>query len=311
MSAPGDSGGGAGKRGLGRGLSALLGDAGPVSASAPPDTASAAGPNTVRLLPIGQVEPGPFQPRGPIDPVALDELTASVRERGVLQPILVRRHPDAPGRYQIIAGERRWRAAQAAQLHEIPALLREWSDRDAMAVALVENLQRQDLNAIEEAEGYRRLIDEFQVSQGALGDAVGKSRAHVTNTLRLLALPVPVKAMVSDGRLSAGHARALLGAAQPERLAAIVLERGLNVRQTERLVADGGAGHGRGPGGRPRLAKDSNTAALERDLTAHLGLKVEIAFDGKGGSVRIFYRDLEQLDGLVQLLSSSAPKRRG
>jgi ParB family chromosome partitioning protein len=271
---------------LGRGLAALLGE--------PPPTALG-GPAGPLPIPVEFLSPGPFQPRGPIEARSLAELIESVRTHGILQPLLARPDPLAPGRFQIIAGERRWRAAQAAGLHEVPALLRDLTDADAMAAALVENLQRQDLNAIEEAEGYRRLLEEFGLTQERLGEAVGKSRSHVANTLRLLNLPAPVQAEVRKGALSAGHARALLSHPDPMTAALSVIARGLNVRQTEALAA-------RRPASRPRNT-DPETAALEADLSGRLGLKVEIAFDGKGGHVRIHYRSLDQLDGIVTLLS--------
>ena len=276
---------------LGRGLAALLGD----SASVAPTPQSSG----VRSLPVEMLEPSPYQPRGAMNLEALEELTASIRERGILQPLLVRPHPTLPGRYQIIAGERRWRASQAAGLHEVPALIRELTDVDAMAAGLVENLQRQDLNPIEEAEGFRRLLDEFGISQELVGQAVGKSRVHVSNTLRLLNLPEVIRVELRKGTLTAGHARALLMHPAPETVMAMVLSRGLNVRQTEALakapVATGG-------GSRPARQKDPETATLERELSERLGLKVEIAYDGKGGSVRIHYRDLDQLDSVLAYL---------
>jgi ParB family chromosome partitioning protein len=248
-------------------------------------------------------EPSPYQPRGPIDPDSLADLVASVRARGILQPLLARPHPEEPERFQIIAGERRWRAAQEAGLHEVPALVRELSDAEAMAAALVENLQRQDLNAIEEAEGYRRLGDEFGMTQEALGEAVGKSRSHIANMIRLLNLPASIQGEVKRGTLSAGHARALLSHPEPEKAAMAVIARGLNVRQTEALVS-ARAETGEKPKDRNE-ARDPETVALERELSERLGLRVEISFNGKGGAVRIHYRSLEQLDGLVALL---APK---
>lgn len=275
---------------LGRGLAALLGDA---AASPPADTRS------VRTLPIDTLEPSPYQPRRPVDPDSLQELAASIRARGILQPLLARPHPDVPGRYQIIAGERRWRAAQAAGLHDLPVLVRPLADAEAMAAALVENLQRQDLNPIEEAEGYRRLIDEFALSQEALAEAVGKSRSHIANTVRLLNLPARVQAEVRAGGLTAGHARALLAHADPETAALQVIARGLNVRQTEALAArrDDAGTH-------PAQAaeKDPDTTALERTLTARIGLQVDLTRRGTGGSLRIRYRSLDQLDGLITLL---------
>lgn len=272
---------------LGRGLSALMGE------TAAPAAATTDG---VRSLPIEMLQPGPFQPRGPIDPGPLQELADSIKEHGVLQPILVREKPGTRGAYEIIGGERRWRAAQLAQLHEVPVLLRNLDDRAAMAAALVENLQRQDLNALEEAEGLKRLIDEFGLTQDQLGQAVGKSRSHVANTLRLLALPDRVRELLRDGALTAGHARALLTAPDAEILALQVVDRGLNVRQTEALAAQ----KPRDPVAKPVQAPE--TAALERELSSRLGLKISIRHAGKGGQVSIQYRDLDQLDGLIRLL---------
>ncbi len=254
----------------------------------------------MRAIPIDLLSPGPFQPRGPVDAASLAELTVSIRSRGVLQPLLARPDPAAPERYQIIAGERRWRAAQAAGLHDVPALVRDFGDSDAMAAALVENLQRQDLNAIEEAEGYRRLLDEFGMTQEALGEAVGKSRSHVANTLRLLNLPANVQAELRRGALSAGHARALLADPDPERAARVVIARGLNVRQTEALVRRDSATEK--PRGRER-SRDPDTEAVARSLTERLGLRAEIVFDGRRGSLRLHYDTLDQLDALVALLT--------
>lgn len=276
---------------LGRGLAALMGDApSPTAATAPGVTA----------IPIEQLEPGPFQPRGDFDPASMAELVDSIRTRGILQPLLARPHPETPGRYQIIAGERRWRAAQQAGLHAVPTLIRVLSDADAMAAALVENLQRHDLNAIEEALGYHRLTEEFGLTQERLAEAVGKSRSHVANTMRLRQLPPTVQEEVRRGNLSAGHARALLSHPDPAKAALAVIARGLNVRQTEALAPARVAKADGAPSRRP--AKDPETAALERDLAERLGLKVEIVFDGKGGSIRIQYRSLDQLDGIVTLL---------
>jgi ParB family chromosome partitioning protein len=281
---------------LGRGLAALLGEPGSAfesEASAP------------RSIPIEFLSPGHFQPRGAISTESLADLVDSVRTRGILQPLLARPDPSSLGQFQIIAGERRWRAAQAAGLHEVPVLIRDLSDADAMAAALVENLQRQDLNAIEEAEGYRRLLEEFGMTQEQLGTAVGKSRSHVANTLRLLNLPLPVQAEVRKGALTAGHARALLGHPDPTAAALSVIARGLNVRQTEAMAARRSASPD-GHQASPRAAgKAPETAALEADLSERLGLRVEIHFDGKGGSVRIHYRSLDQLDGIVTLLTRS------
>jgi len=294
---PADKGPRSGSHGgprLGRGLAALMGDV------ASPPTLETPG---IREIPIDTLEPSPFQPRRTMDPAALAELSASIRARGILQPLLIRPHPSADGRYQIIAGERRWRAATAAGLHQVPALVRPLSDLDAMAAALVENLQRQDLNVMEEAEGYTRLLDEFGLSQEDLAQAVGKSRSYIANTIRLTNLPDAAQDAVRSGQLSAGHARALLSHANPEHALQAILKRGLNVRQAEALA------------GRPDLTaaiatprpaktKDAETEALERSLTDKLGLRVEISFDGKGGSVRIHYRSLDQLDEVVARLNN-------
>jgi len=282
---------------LGRGLAALLGDAPRPAATAP----AASG---VTPIPVEHLEPGPFQPRGDFDPASMAELVDSIRTSGILQPLLVRPHPEQPDRYQIIAGERRWRAAQQAGLHVVPALVRVLEDAEAMAAALVENLQRQDLNAIEEAEGYHRLIEEFGLTQDRLAEAVGKSRSHVANTLRLRQLPGPVLAELAKGTLTAGHARALLSHPDPMKAATAVIARGLNVRQTEALVSGRTGGPGSTTG--HRLPKDPETVALERDLAERLGLKVEITFDGKGGTLRVQYKTLDQLDSLVALLLHSA-----
>lgn len=283
---------------LGRGLSALLGEAAPPLASA---ASGAAADGAVRALPIEMLEPGPFQPRGPMEPAPLQELADSIREHGVLQPILVRPKPGSDGRlYEIIGGERRWRAAQLVPLHEVPVVVRDFSDREAMAAALVENLQRQDLNALEEAEGYRRLIEEFELTQDALGQAVGKSRSHVANTMRLLALPDRVRELLRDGALSAGHARALLASPDPEALALQVVDRGLNVRQTEALAA----AKPRDPAAERPATASPEIAALERQLSGRLGLKIAIRQAGRGGQVTIHYRDLDQLDGVIRLLQN-------
>lgn len=273
---------------LGRGLAALMGE---VAAPTPPP-----GQGGVQSLPIGRLQPGPFQPRTATNEPAMAELIESVRARGILQPILVRPDPADPARYQIIAGERRWRAATAAGLTEVPSLVRPLADADALAAALVENLQRQDLNAIEEAEGYQRLIDEFGLSQEALAETIGKSRSHIANTLRLLNLPQAIQQDVRQGALSAGHARLLVGHPNPQAIAATVIARGLNVRQTEALLQQ------RSPQA-ARNTKDPETTSVERLLTERLGLKVGLRSDGKSGVLAIHYRTLDQLDGLVQLLT--------
>jgi ParB family chromosome partitioning protein len=279
---------------LGRGLAALLGE----EAAEPSETSS------IRSVAIETLEPGPYQPRRIADS-DLTDLVSSIRAHGVLQPLLVRPHPSKPGRLQIIAGERRWRAAQAAGLPDLPVLVRELGDSAAMAAALVENLQREDLNPIEEAEGYRRLIEEFGMTQDALGTAIGKSRSHVTNTMRLLRLPPDVQGALRAGQLSAGHARALLSHPDPARAAQTVIAKGLNVRQTETLAAKAAQPSDPTPDGMDRAARrDPDLVAVERTLTQRLGLKVEIAArPGGGGSMRLHYQTLDQLEGLLALLN--------
>lgn len=289
------------RRGLGRGLSALLGeetgeDVRPEEPEAPP-----------RALPIEHLRPSRFQPRRQIDEDDLRELAASIADRGVLQPILVRPDPEQPDRFEIIAGERRWRASQLARLHEVPVIVRQFSDGESLEVALIENLQRQDLSPLEEAEGYRRLMEEYAHTQEDVAKVVGKSRSHVANTLRLLTLPEPIKRLVDDGQLSAGHARALLTAAEPEALARRVVARGLNVRQTEQLV---GAERADRDQRKRSLAKDADTIALERDLSNALGLSVEIRFSGSRGSLVLYYTSLDQLDDILHRLSRGTHGRR-
>ena len=284
---------------LGRGLAALLGDAGPQASPAD---------GGLHTLPIEQLEGGPFQPRRVMEQEALEELASSIRSRGILQPILARRHPAHPDRYQIIAGERRWRAAQLAGLHEVPVHVRALSDGDAMAASLVENLQRRDLNAIEEAEGLQRLLGEFSMTQEELAGAVGKSRSHISNTIRLLQLPPTVRREVMQGGLSAGHARALLGHPDPARAALVVISKRLSVRQTEAMAQSAGQAASIAPAAArlpvgPEPAKDPEIASLERSLREKLGLKVEVQFHGRGGQIRIHYATLDQLDGVLQLLN--------
>jgi ParB family chromosome partitioning protein len=289
------------RRTLGRGLSALFGE----------ETEDYAALDRVRqakMVPIEHVRPGRFQPRRHFDEEAMQALVASMKERGVLQPLLVRRHLEAPNMYEIVAGERRWRAAQSAGLHEIPVLIRDLEDRDALEVALIENIQRQDLSPLEEAEGYRRLMDEFRHTHEELAKAVGKSRSHFANMLRLLALPDPVKDLVEQGTISAGHARALIGADNVSELAAEVARRGLNVRQTEQLAQTAKPSR-RPAGAAAAAAKDPDTAALERELGNLLGLRVDIEFEGRGGSLTIHYRTLDQLDDVLRRLNQPPPPR--
>ncbi len=279
---------------LGRGLSSLLGDA----ATGHLDDASPM-PAT---LPIELLKPGRFQPRSRMAEEGLEDLARSVREQGVLQPILVRRDPDEPDLYEIVAGERRWRAAQRAGLHQVPVILRELSDSDSCEIALVENLQREDLSAIEEAEAYQRLISEFAHTQDDLARRVGKSRPHVANTLRLLALPESVQAMVRSGALSAGHVRPLIGAEDAEALAREVADRGLNARQAERLAKT--ARRPASARSRP-VGKDADMLALEHDLSNRLGLPVEIKAHRDGGALVIHYQTLDQLDAVLSRLSTT------
>lgn len=288
------------RRGLGRGLSALLGDEAE-------DYASLDRLRLSKMVPIEFLQPSGVQPRRRFDEAAIEALAESVREKGILQPLLVRRHPDRANAYEIVAGERRWRAAQRAGIQEVPVVIKELDDSAALEIALIENVQREDLTAIEEAEGYRRLMEEFAHTQEALSHAIGKSRSHIANLLRLLTLPEKVKEMVGDGRLSAGHARALVGTEQPNVWAELVVSRGLNVRQTEKLVKQGRES-GAGPAAR-RLppARDPNIAALENDLTNLLGLKVTIRTKGEGGTLDIAYETLEQLDDVLHRLTHGKP----
>lgn len=283
-------------RELGRGLSALLGD-GPETKPQP-----ASADRGGQSLPVEFLAPSPFQPRRIFNEDDITDLTASVRERGVLQPILVRPDPARPNRYEIVAGERRWRAAQAARLHEVPVIIRDLSNEGVLEIALVENIQRADLNPLEEASGYQRLIDEFNHTQESLAKVVGKSRSHVANTLRLLTLPGPVQRLVELGQLSAGHARALIGANDPASLAARIVKSGLNVRQAEALVQKEKSP--RKPAHPVAPQKDPDTSALERTVSDLLGLKVNIDFRGEnvGGRVVVHYSNLDQLDEIIKRL---------
>jgi ParB family chromosome partitioning protein len=283
------------RRGLGRGLSALL------------DEATAAGEGAAlaqREMPIEQIHRNSGQPRVDFDPDELGVLAASIREKGILQPILVRPSPDQPGHYQIVAGERRWRAAQSAGLATVPVVLRELDDLETLEIAIIENVQRSDLNPVEEASAYRALMDRFGHTQEDVSRAVGKSRSHVANSVRLLDLPEPVVVMLRTGKLSAGHARAVAAAADPLALARQVLDRGLSVRAAEALARREHAGDrpSRTPDeDAPR--KDADTRALEEDLARTLGLVVEIAHRRGGGELTIRYKTLEQLDDLCRRLT--------
>ena len=281
--------------GLGRGLSSLLGE---VAQEAP-----VSGPSSrsgLQMVPVGSIEPHPRQPRRHFDEDALAELAASIKARGLIQPIVVR---PQDGRYQIVAGERRWRAAQKAQLHEVPVIVRDFDELETLEVSIVENVQRQDLNAIEEAEAYKRLIDEFGHTQEALGKLVHKSRSHVANLLRLLDLPGHVRTLVAEGDLSMGHARALISAEDPEALADEVLRRGLSVRETEKLVRTAKPRQQPGSGRNGSGAAHADIEALERQLGDMLGLRVKIAHRSDGGVVALGYSSLDQLDMICQRLS--------
>ena len=282
------------RSGLGRGLNALMGD---LAREEPVGEGKDSVSPGIRSLPVGSLTPHPGQPRRHFDEAALDELAQSIALRGVLQPIVVRPHGTG---YQIAAGERRWRAAQRARLHEVPVIVRAFDDTETLEVALIENIQRQDLNAIEEAEAYQRLVDEFGHTQDALGKLVNKSRSHIANLLRLLELPRPVQERVVMGTLTMGHARALIGAPDVEALADQVVARGLSVRDTERLAraakpAPRGAGDGQG--------RDPDLAALEHQLADLLGLVVKVAHGAKGGTLTLSYSTLDQLDMVCQRLT--------
>jgi ParB family chromosome partitioning protein len=287
------------QRGLGRGLSALLGEN--VAETTP---VAGAPPMGVQTAPIESLKPNPDQPRKIFTQDDLDELTASIRDKGILQPILVRTQPGHDGMWQIIAGERRWRAAQAARLTEVPIVVREMDDVEVFEVAIIENVQRADLNPLEEADAYRMLMERFGRTQDAVAGVVGKSRSHVANTLRLLQLPEEVLWYVRNGKLSAGHARALITAPNPGELADQAHKEGLNVRQTEALARR--AAEGPKPvAAKPASASgegSADVAALEQDLADALGLKVKLADKGGKGEITIRYGSLEQLDDLCRRL---------
>ncbi len=277
------------RRGLGRGLSALMADIQPAETPPRPDL----------TLPVERLHPNPDQPRRHFATEALEELAASIRAKGVIQPLIVRPLADRPGHYQIIAGERRWRASQMAQLHELPALVRDLDDTEVLEIAIIENIQRADLNALEEAEGFRQLMDRFGHTQERLAAALGKSRSHIANLLRLLQLPPDVQDHLRQGRLTAGHARTLVTAENPSALARQILDRGLSVRAAEALARGSAAP-------RPRKTpteKDADTRVLEQDLSANLKMPVVIDHHPGGeGRVTIRYSTIEQLDALCQLL---------
>jgi ParB family chromosome partitioning protein len=290
-----------GRPGLGRGLNALLGEMAretPVSGDGAVQQSSG-----VRMLPVSSLSPHPDQPRRHFDEAMLDELAASIASRGLIQPIVVRPHGHD---YQIVAGERRWRAAQRARLHEVPVVVRDFDDAETLEIALIENIQREDLNAIEEAQAYQRLAGEYGHTQEVLAKIVHKSRSHVANLLRLLELPAQVQSQVVDGSLSMGHARALLGSPDVESLADQVVSRGLSVRETEKLARDAKPGRSRsGKPAEPRIP-DADIAALERQLADLLGLQVKVAHTETGGTLTLSYSTLDQLDMVCQRLTGGA-----
>ncbi|MFZ0098448.1 MAG: ParB/RepB/Spo0J family partition protein [Gemmobacter sp.] len=290
-------------RGLGRGLSALMADI-----NIAPGQVEASGPTARRpdMLPVDQIRPNPDQPRRSFVEEDLADLAESIKAKGILQPLIVRPSQGQAG-YEIVAGERRWRAAQLAKIHEVPVLIRDLSDTEVLEIAIIENIQRADLNPIEEAQAFRQLMDRFGHTQEKLADALSKSRSYIANLLRLLNLPEDVRGHVISGKLSAGHARALITTSDPSKLAREVIDRGLSVRETENLVkrASSPISPPRPTGERQSVAKDADTIALERDLIANLGMQVSILHEpgGERGEIRIRYNTLDDLDFLCQALS--------
>ncbi len=287
------------RRGLGRGLSALMADV-----DGPADRVSPRSPRKAdSTVPVDRIFPNPDQPRRLFTEEALKELAASIAEKGVIQPLIVRPRPGNAEQYEIVAGERRWRASQKAQLHEVPVIVRDLDDTEVLEIAIIENIQRADLNAVEEAAGYRQLMDRFGHTQEKLADALGKSRSHIANLLRLLGLPEIVLDMIRSGDLTAGHARALVTSDDPVGLAQEVVRRGLSVRETEKLV--------KAPRNREATnrnvapSKDADTRTLEKDLAAALGLSVVIDHDGDAGKgkMTLRYKSLDQLDEICRRLS--------
>jgi ParB family chromosome partitioning protein len=281
---------------LGRGLAALIGE---VSAEAPTER-----PRGQRRVPTGALRPNARNPRRIFSNAELDELVASLRERGIIQPIVARPVRGANDSYEIIAGERRWRAAQRAGLHEVPVVIIEATDAEALQIAIIENVQRADLNALEEADGYRALMEEFHNSQDEVAKIVGKSRSHVANTVRLLKLPETVKAHIHSGKLSAGHARMLIGQPNAEQLAEEIVARGLNVRQVEAMAREVGQKSGKGNGRKTQAhaEKSPDLVALEKRISDSLGLIVEINDGARGGTLSVRYRNHDQLDEVLRRL---------
>lgn len=278
---------------LGRGLAALIGDVDAESTVVDRSRAQ-------RRLPIAFLRPNPRNPRKAFDDSDLGDLTSSIREKGVVQPILVRPLPGDGETYEIIAGERRWRAAQRAGLHDVPVVVHEVTDKEALEIAIIENVQRTDLNPVEEALGYQQLIDQYSYSQSDLAGVIGKSRPHIANTLRLLSLPEDVLDLLRGGKLTAGHARALITVADPVAVAHQIVEAGLSVREVEAIGESGG--RAKGKGGRKPLEKDADTRALEKSLSDALGLQVTVNHKATGGEVKVRYKTLEQLDDISKRL---------
>jgi len=287
------------RRGLGRGLSALMADV-----AVEPDPQTPDRPRRPDLMvPVENIVPNPNQPRRDFQPEALQELAASIRLRGVIQPLIVRDMGN--GRYEIVAGERRWRAAQLAQVHELPVIVRDFTDAEVIEVAIIENIQRADLNAIEEALAFRQLMERFGHTQEKLAEALSKSRSHIANLLRLLQLPDDVQAFVREGKITAGHARALITAPNASELARQVLTRNLSVRETEALARNPEKkGTGKTSGPRGKSEKDADTRALENDLSANLNMRVTIDHAGESGTLSIRYSSLDDLDLLCRMLSA-------
>ena len=287
------------RRGLGRGLSALMADVNAPGA----EVSAPTGP--VTTLPVEKLIRNAGQPRRDFVEADLESLTDSIREKGIIQPLVVRPHPSIGGSYQIVAGERRWRAAQRAQLHDVPVVIRDFTEVEMLEIAIIENIQRADLNAVEEAMAYRELMNKFGHTQEKLSEVLGKSRSHIANLLRLLNLPEDVLGLLRNGDLSAGHARALVPLGNASAVAKEVVANGLSVRETERLAKQGDAPKTAKPSATLPTEKDADTKALEADLSAALGAKVEILHnaDKGSGTLTIRYKDLEQLDDLCGKLS--------
>ncbi|WP_342078825.1 ParB/RepB/Spo0J family partition protein [Yoonia sp. SS1-5] len=287
-------------RGLGRGLSALMSDVGqdssPTAAPARPDL----------MVPVEQIVPNPDQPRRTFAEDALQELAASITEKGIIQPLIVRKSPAGDGTYEIVAGERRWRAAQLAQLHDVPALLRDYTDTEVLEIAIIENIQRADLNPVDEAAGYRQLMDKFGHTQDQLAKSLGKSRSHIANLTRLLSLPDEIRGYLISGALSAGHARALVGHDNAVALAREIIQRTLSVRETEKLAKKGPPVKKLALKSAPN-AKDADTVQIENELSATLGMRVTIDHKAgeDGGKLTVGYKSLEQLDDLMRLLAGN------